>query len=424
MKTISILSALFFTYSAIAGPDSLKIQKADSSTYFPIQVSFLPGIGTNGTESGNFKNNLSLNIIAGYNGGVEGLEIGLFSNTIKNDVQGIQIAGFSNQVLGKTEGIQAAGFSNFSKSNSNSVQLAGFANTNLSASNGVQLAGFSNVVRGDFNGIQGSGFSNVVTGNALAIQGSGFSNVVTGSLQGIQVSGFTNTVTDTLDGIQASGFVNVSKKKMSGMQISGFVNAAQKVDGYQLSGFANAATDVNGSQISFINVARSYEQGAPIGFLSIVKHGFHVLEVHATETMYANLTLKTGVEKFYNIFTGGYQPMGNSFAWSYGYGVGSLIKFNNEWGINTDFTASHISYGNKFERNLNLLASWQIELNYFLGQNFAFFGGASLNGFCTSKFKPESSEFYDAIIPYKTYQFNDGVIKQIYYPGVSLGVRF
>lgn len=408
MKTISILSALFFTYSAIAGPDSLKIQKADSSTYFPIQVSFLPGIGTNGTESGNFKNNLSLNIIAGYNGGVEGLEIGLFSNTIKNDVQGIQIAGFSNQVLGKTEGIQAAGFSNFSKSNSNSVQLAGFANTNLSASNGVQLAGFSNVVRGDFNGIQGSGFSNVVTG----------------SLQGIQVSSFTNTVTDTLDGIQASGFVNVSKKKMSGMQISGFVNAAQKVDGYQLSGFANAATDVNGSQISFINVARSYEQGAPIGFLSIVKYGFHVLEVHATETMYANLTLKTGVEKFYNIFTGGYQPMGNSFAWSYGYGVGSLIKFNNEWGINTDFTASHISYGNKFERNLNLLASWQIELNYFLGQNFAFFGGASLNGFYTSKFKPESSEFYDAIIPYKTYQFNDGVIKQIYYPGVSLGVRF
>ena len=125
MKTISILSALFFTFSALAGPDSLKIQKADSSAYFPIQVSFLPGIGTNGTESGNFKNNLSLNIIAGYNGGVEGLELGLFSNTIKNDVQGIQIAGFSNQVLGKTEGIQAAGFSNFSKSNSNSVQLAG-----------------------------------------------------------------------------------------------------------------------------------------------------------------------------------------------------------------------------------------------------------------------------------------------------------
>jgi len=428
MKNLFTLTILLcLSISAIAEPDSAKVKSkifSDSSLYFPVQVSFLPGISTNGLESKNIKNNLSINIIAGYNGGVEGLEFGMFSNTIKNNVQGIQIAGFSNQVLGKTEGIQAAGFSNFSKSNSNSVQLAGFANTNMASSNGIQFAGFSNVVNGDFNGIQGSGFSNVIVGNALAIQGAGFSNVVTGSLQGIQVSGFTNTVTDTLDGIQVSGFVNISKEKISGIQISGFVNAAKKVDGYQLSGFVNAASEVTGSQVSFINIAKRYHQGAPIGFISFVKEGFHCLEVSASETMYANVSLKTGVEKFYNIFTGGYQPMGNSFAWSFGYGLGSFIKFNNGWGINTDFTASHISYDNKFEQNLNLLASWQLELNYLIGSNFTIFGGASLNGFFTSKFKPESSEFYDAIIPYKTYQFNDGVVKQIYYPGVTLGVRF
>ena len=258
----------------------------------------------------------------------------------------------------------------------------------------------------------------------MAIQGSGFSNVVTGSLNGLQISGFNNTVTDTLDGVQASGFVNVSKEKLRGAQFAGFVNAAKKVEGYQLAGFVNAAKDVNGTQIGFINAARSYKSGAPIGFLNFVKDGYHKLEISGSETMLGNVTFKTGVERFYNILTVGFTPLNNRYAWSYGYGIGSMIRFNEKWGLNTDITGNHLSYNNKHLNELNLLMKWEVEANYFIGNHLSIFCGESLNGFFTSNYKLDGTDFDDAIIPFKTFEYDDAVVKQIYYPGVNIGIRF
>lgn len=436
MKNIKEIMLLFLGILAgvvaFAGPkDSTETKTLTDyfeldSNAFPVQVSILPGMGTNGMEAGNYTNNVSFNIIAGYNGGVEGLELGGFSNTIKKDVLGLQFAGFSNQVMGQVTGIQGAGFSNFNKKGGNAVQMAGFVNTNLGATNGIQGAGFSNLVKGEFNGLQMSGFSNVVTGNALGIQGSGFSNVVTGDLQGLQVSGFSNVVTDSLVGIQGTGFVNISKSYIQGLQVAGFVNASKELDGYQFSGFANATGKLNGMQVGFINIADTVERGAPIGFLSIVKKGYHKVELSANETMNANLTFKTGVKGFYNILNAGIRPLpNNKLVWSYGYGIGSMAQMSDKWAFNTDLIFNHVNYDNEFDiDDLSLLINWQIEANYSIMDHLTVFGGVSVNAFYSSRFDYDKGDFDLSAVPYSLYEFDDGWIKQVYYPGLTIGVRF
>lgn len=84
-KFIFSLAAFISTQLLFANPDTLSTNSntTDIREIFTFQVSFLPGVGTNGLESSNYTNYLSFNIIAGYNGGVEVIELGGFSNTIK-----------------------------------------------------------------------------------------------------------------------------------------------------------------------------------------------------------------------------------------------------------------------------------------------------------------------------------------------------
>ncbi|MEZ4722464.1 MAG: hypothetical protein R2813_11385, partial [Flavobacteriales bacterium] len=78
----------------------------------PVQFSFLPSIGTNFISSGYKTNAFSLNVLAGYNAGVTGAEIGGLANIIREDVNGIQIGGLANVVGGKVSGVQIGGLFN------------------------------------------------------------------------------------------------------------------------------------------------------------------------------------------------------------------------------------------------------------------------------------------------------------------------
>ncbi|MBK8505609.1 MAG: hypothetical protein IPL46_27465 [Saprospiraceae bacterium] len=102
-------------------------------------------------------NHFSLNIIAGHTGGVEGLELGGFVNTVKKDVQGVQLAGFANFIGGNVEGIQLSGFTNFNKGIMRGLQIGGFSNINVQA-DAVQLAGAFNLNRRISRGYQVAGF--------------------------------------------------------------------------------------------------------------------------------------------------------------------------------------------------------------------------------------------------------------------------
>ncbi|HEX2608358.1 MAG TPA: carboxypeptidase-like regulatory domain-containing protein, partial [Flavisolibacter sp.] len=57
----------------------------------PYQVSLTPGLGTHGKLSAQVSNNFSLNVFGGYNGGVNGFEMGGLFNIDKKNVQYVQI---------------------------------------------------------------------------------------------------------------------------------------------------------------------------------------------------------------------------------------------------------------------------------------------------------------------------------------------
>ncbi len=141
------------------------------SLYRPFQVSFLPFIGTNQRLSPITTNDISFNIIAGYTGNVNKLEIGTVANIIRNQMNGVQVSGSVNLVGRKMTGIQIAGASNFNLGNSEGVAIAGASNMTLKNSSGVQIAGAFNATLGEHEGLQIApvNYAKVFTGTQIGV---------------------------------------------------------------------------------------------------------------------------------------------------------------------------------------------------------------------------------------------------------------
>lgn len=105
---------------------SLNLRKFFTSR--PFQLSLTPGLGTHGKLSAQVINNFSFNVFGGYNGGVNGLELGGLFNIDKKNVQYVQIAGLTNLVGGKVKGLQIAGIGNTVLDSMSGVQIAGVFN--------------------------------------------------------------------------------------------------------------------------------------------------------------------------------------------------------------------------------------------------------------------------------------------------------
>lgn len=107
----------------------------------PFQASLTPGLGSHGALSEKVNNKFSLNVIGGYNGGVDGLEVGGIFNLDRADVRYLQMAGVTNLVGGNLQGLQVAGFANFVYKDISGVQLAGLVNCSRLKFSGVQIGG-------------------------------------------------------------------------------------------------------------------------------------------------------------------------------------------------------------------------------------------------------------------------------------------
>jgi hypothetical protein len=180
----------------------LKLQSINLNKFFtvrPVQVSFTPGLSTNGKMNAQVNNNFSLNVLGGYSGGVNGMELGGLFNLDKKSVKYLQIAGLFNIVGGAVTGLQVAGINN----------------TVLDSVNGVQLAGYYNHVMADMHGLQVSGGVNFTLKKT----------------RGLQVAG-TGNISGIVDGVQIAGLFNFTKK-LHGVQI-GLVNIADSSDGYSI----------------------------------------------------------------------------------------------------------------------------------------------------------------------------------------------
>ncbi|GAB3919681.1 hypothetical protein GCM10028804_12210 [Larkinella terrae] len=345
---------------------------AGDTIYRDIQFSLFPFVGTNHTLSGRVINQYSLNLVGGYSLGVRALEVGGFLNMVRGDVAGVQVAGFANVVGENVGGIQVAGFFNGVRHDATGVQAAGFGNTVLGTVRGIQAAGFYNMTMGKM---------------PESIQAAGFGNIVADEMSGFQLAGFTNVAARSMSGFQLAGYANVSAGTMSGFQLAGFSNFALKeLHGWQLSGFLNYAKNVvSGHQISIINIAGSSET-TPFGLFSYVHHnGYRRLEISTDEVMTASLTFKTGVQRFYNIFTGGSNlGLAGKPLWSLGYGFGTAVDLKRSWMLNFDATGHVLSGEDRYVwEDWNSLVRLNMGIEKKLGRHFALAVGPSLNWYLT-----------------------------------------
>jgi len=141
------------------------------------QISFVPGISTNGVFSGIYFNKVSINLFGGYSAGSTRLEIGGISNLNSFYSNGIQIAGVANAVGSNT-------FVNLTLMEERSLISEGLE----SNFTGIQIAGLVNYVRDNSSGIQITGGINVANGHGSGFQLAGVSNMVGEYYEGVQLA--------------------------------------------------------------------------------------------------------------------------------------------------------------------------------------------------------------------------------------------
>ncbi|ASU36254.1 STN and carboxypeptidase regulatory-like domain-containing protein [Mucilaginibacter xinganensis] len=309
-------------------------------TQAPFQASLLPGLSTHGSLSGQVINTISLNLIGGYNAGVDGAEIGMF-NLDKSDVKSFQLAVLFNTVGGSVRGIQIGGAFNQVLTNVSAFQLA---------------AGF-NSVHGDVSGVQ------------LAI---GFNE--SNKLNGVQVAAL-NSASGNISGIQ-TGVMNIANKKFSGIQLGALFNYAQ---------------NLRGMQFGLINTSDS-SSGVSLGLINLVKNGYHKVVVNTTETTDANLLYKTGTPWLYNIFLAGANLKSNNKQFAYGLGYGNEVSIFKFLAFNTELTARYLYQGNA--RYANILYRLDAGLNIKLSKSFSIIVSPSLNFYYTDQKKPVGGYSY------------------------------
>ena len=354
----TILTAIAIAIAAFSfGQDSLKTKGEKKQGY--AQLTFFPPLSTQGIYSYQYKNHLSVNILAGVTGGVEGLEFGGLSNVSLGDVKGVQLAGLSNY--------------------------------NHGSLTGGQFAGLMNINVGDVNGGQGAGIMNV------AIH----------SVQGVQAAGVINVATGEVSGPQFSGVLNFAAKKMKGVQ----------------AGLLNYATTVEGFQLGLVNISDSLGGGLPIGLFSFVRKGYQAVELEANETFLLNANLKTGVKRFYNIYTAGIGTRNGEAFSAVGLGFGTLIPLNEKYHLDIDAVSKTVldrwwNYGYQGLNSLGITVSRKI-----VGRLQVFVGG-SFNMAVSTKTDSEGKLMAPVFTPWslKGTEGRYSIVQM--YPGFKAGIRF
>jgi hypothetical protein len=370
-KHLIIIFSLFLLSGTLSAQDS-----ATSKTR-TFQVSFITPLGSNGIASWNVTNKVSLNILAGYAGGIRGVEFTGLVSVLQNNLNGAQFAGLGNIVLNDARGAQFAGLMNINAGISKGFQTAGLLNINAGATNSCMVAGFMNLATG---------------GKATML--SGFTNINAGADKGAQIT----------------GFANINSGKLHGVQLAGFFNYAGKLSGVQIGTF---------------NYVDSLEHGVPIGFLSFVRNGYMAFELSTTETLYGVMSFKTGTRKFYNILSvgGGYRNDLSLFAW--GYGLGTLIPLGKKVDLGIEGLCYQVNEGEWFTDRLNLLNKVSITAAWNIQKHLTIFGGPSWNVTVSDVLDETGDPIVPNIAPWEVFnETTDNGYNIQMYPGFTAGIRF
>lgn len=354
------------------------------------QLSFLPYIGTNFKMSGKVVNDISINALVGYSRGNRFMELAGVGNLTKESVSGLQVGGIFNVVKGDVKGLQIAGVFNHENDTLRGAQWGGVWN----------FAGASQA----FN--QTAGVANIALKGSLATQIAGVSNIA-----------------DSIKAIQISGVVNQAKN-VKGLQISGVVNNTKNMKGVQISGVFNRAKSIKGIQIGVINYADSLN-GLQIGLINIAKNGgLNTIELGSNELNTYNMAYKSGTKSFYTAFMAGITPQSDGNIWTYGFGIGTMLRLNKWSDMNIEADYRHVnvgSYSDFKQEWIRLGFYWNIHLN----RRFELAFGPSVNGLVTDNSVAISTEnrgkIFPSYIKRKVYTANNSVWDT--WLGGSLGLR-
>jgi len=384
MKHITFFIAI--TLVLVAGNNLMAQNDTTSYKTSPFQMTFFPPLSTNGLDNANYVNNLSLNILAGVSGGVDGFEAASLINIDRYFVKGFQAAGIGNAVGGFVEGIQVAGIYNVAGGNVRYVQGAGIINVTGGNQFGLQGAGIGNVVGRDIFGFQGAGIMNVVGGSMTGVQGAGIFNVVGDTASGMQGAGIINAALAFNKGIQAAGIANITARGTVNAQAAGILNIANDIKGIQAAGILNRAAYVDGVQIAgILNICDSIS-GVPIGLINIVRYnGYRRFEVAASETEYVNISYKMGVPHFYTFLSAG-KAFGPGSRFMYGFGIGTGFEMNQRTKVDIELARSQeIWLGDDrtayffHQRRYNVYNQLRASFAFKMGDRFVVFAGPTLN---------------------------------------------
>lgn len=371
------------------------------------QISLVPSvsIGSNLSTNGLITNQFSLNVLAGYSKGVQGVEVGGILNMNKGEMRGAQFGGISNLVGGDVNGLQVAGIANLIQGNVT----------------GAQFSGISSIVKQDFYGIQTSGISSITRGKFTGVQLSGISNIVFKSSEGVQLAGISNTVFDTLVGVQVSGISNFALHGTNYAQVAGITNIAENNTGIQLSGIFNRAKHNSGFQLALVNVSKS-SSGIAFGLFNFVREGYHKTEVSANEIFPLNVTFKTGVKRLYNSYHFGVK-FGPNIAYSAGLGFGSYFNLSEKSKISLDLTADMVYEPDTNSDGFAQLYKLSATFDYQLAKWVSVFGGPSFN-VNVMQFKDADGIYTSnaAFRPFYSEQFTNAAVQC--WIGGQVGFRF
>jgi len=269
--------------------------------------------------------------------------------------------------------------------------------------------------------------ANVVRGNVRGFQLAGISNIVGNDVTGFQYANVVNITLGNLNGFQGSHFINYTQGNLKGVQIAGVGNVTGAIlDGWQFSSGYNYARVVkSGHQIGVINYADS-SATIPFGLFSYVrKNGYRRYEIATNELNYFNFEFKTGVSRFYNIFSLGFNGLANNKPLlSAGYGFGSAQNLKRGWSLNGDVTANLVLLkGQSLDKIPECLLRIATSIEKKLGSRFALFAGPSINIFTTDNPGIIGKEG-KGISPIWIKNKPDGAKKGFGWIGFQAGIRF
>ena len=341
------------------------------------QIGLVPGVSSNGLNSGYYTNSMSFNVLSGYSGGSSILEVGILSNHNREFTTGIQIGGLFN-ITGANRFADFKSQPKFRVEKENPAHLKGF-----------QVAGIGNIVRGTGAGFQASSLLNSVALDFTGFQVALGLNYVRETVKGFQLALISNISGEHVAGVQTSLLFNLAGDNLFGIQLGavnktddiygpkswveassglqiGLVNFAREMDGYQI-GLINFAGKAKGLQLGLINFSPANE-GWPIGLLNVNSLRGH-LQFTTNDVFYLNYSLATGNKNVQNTVEFGHDSFDTKNSkWGLTYLVGLRKDVVRDYMIvrsfKTDLGATWMKNNYMETSNHSFLLSWKLNSSF------------------------------------------------------------